>query len=68
MERGEVELDPAKRAAMFIKMNDLVVSSVAVIPEIWRSRTSAAVTKLQGLDLSGWDSTLANLANWYREA
>jgi hypothetical protein len=26
------------------------------------------VTKLQGLDLSGWDSSLANLANWYREA
>jgi peptide/nickel transport system substrate-binding protein len=65
---AETEFDVAKRAAMFIRMNDLVVGNVVVIPEIWRNRTSAAVTKLQGLDLSGWDSSLANLANWHREA
>jgi peptide/nickel transport system substrate-binding protein len=65
---AEVEFDPLKRAAMFIRMNDLVVGNVVVIPEIWRNRSSAAATKLQGLDLSGWDSSLANLANWYREA
>jgi len=65
---AEMEFDPVKRAAMFIRMNDLVVGNVVVIPEIWRNRTSAAASKLQGLDLSGWDSSLANLANWYREA
>jgi peptide/nickel transport system substrate-binding protein len=65
---AEMEFDPVKRAAMFIRMNDLVVGTGAVIPEIWRNRSSAAATKLQGLDLSGWDSSLANLANWYREA
>ena len=65
---AEMEFDPVKRAAMFIRMNDLVVGHVVVIPEIWRNRSSAAITKLQGLDLSGWDSSLANLANWYREA
>ena len=65
---AEIEFDPVKRAAMFIRMNDLVVGNVVVIPEIWRHRTAAAVTKLQGLDVSGWDSSLANLANWHREA
>ena len=65
---AETEFDPVKRAAMFVRMNDLTVSNVVVIPEIWRNRTSGAVTKLQGLDLSGWDSSLANLSNWYREA
>ncbi|HET7875593.1 MAG TPA: peptide ABC transporter substrate-binding protein [Methylomirabilota bacterium] len=64
----EVELDPVKRAAMFIQMNDLVVNQVAIIPENWRNRTSAANLKLRGMDLSGWDSTLWHLAYWYREA
>jgi peptide/nickel transport system substrate-binding protein len=64
---AEVESDPVKRAALFIKLNDLVVSDVAVIPEIWRKRTSAVGTKLRGLALSGFDSDLWNLANWHRE-
>jgi peptide/nickel transport system substrate-binding protein len=65
---AEVEFDPVKRAAMFIKMNDLVVGDVAVIPEIWRRRPAAASSRLRGLDLSGWDSDLWRLAHWYREA
>ena len=65
---AETEFDPVKRAAMFIRMNDLVVGNVVVIPEIWRNRSSASVTKLQAVDISGWDSSLANLSNWYREA
>ena len=64
---AEVELDPVKRAAMFVQMNDLVVNDVAVIPEVWRPRPNAASTKLGGLDISGWDSSLATLASWYRE-
>ncbi len=65
---AEVEFDPVKRAAMFIKMNDLVVGDVAVVPEIWRRRPAAASSRLRGLDLSGWDSDLWHLAYWYREA
>ena len=65
---AEVEFDPVKRAGMFIKMNDLVVTDVVVIPEIWRKRTSAIAAKLRGLALSGFDSDLWNLAAWYREA
>ena len=65
---AEMEFDPVKRAAMFIQMNDLVVNQVVVIPEIWRNRPSAASAKLHGLAVSGFDSDLWNLANWYREA
>jgi peptide/nickel transport system substrate-binding protein len=65
---AEVEFDPVKRAAMFVQMNDLLWSQAAVIPESWRSRTSAAGARLRGLDLSGWDSTLWHIAYWTREA
>jgi len=65
---AEAEFDAVKRAAMFIRMNDIVVNDVVVIPENWRRRTSAANAKLRGMDLSGWDSDLWHLAYWYREA
>jgi peptide/nickel transport system substrate-binding protein len=65
---AETELDPAKRAAHFIKMNDLVIQDVAVIPVLWRSVISAVSLKLKGTEVSGWDSNLWNLANWHREA
>ena len=65
---AEGEFDPVKRGAMFIRMNDIVVNDVVVIPENWRRRTSASNAKLRGMDLSGWDSDLWHLAYWYREA
>jgi peptide/nickel transport system substrate-binding protein len=65
---AENELDPAKRAALFIKMNDLVIQNVVVIPVLWRSVISAVSQKLKGTEVSGWDSNLWNLANWHREA
>jgi peptide/nickel transport system substrate-binding protein len=65
---AEVELDPVKRAALFIQMNDLVVNDVAVIPEVWRPRPNAVSTRLRGVEPSGWDSSLWQLAYWTREA
>jgi len=65
---SETELDPVKRAALFIKMNDLVIQNVVVIPVLWRMVISAVSNKLKNTDVSGWDSNLWNLRNWYREA
>ena len=64
----EGELDPVKRAALFIRMNDLLISDVVVIPVIWRNGVAAVSHKLQGLELTSWDSNLWHLAYWYREA
>jgi peptide/nickel transport system substrate-binding protein len=64
---AEQEMDPARRAAQFIRMNDLAVQSVAVIPVLWRNRVAAVSSRLRGLALSGWDSDLWNLASWHRE-
>ena len=64
---SETELDPVKRAALFIKMNDLVIENVVVIPVLWRSVISAVSNRLKNTAITGWDSNLWNLANWTRE-
>ena len=64
---AEGELDPVKRAALFIRMNDLAVGDHAVIPVVNRPKISALSNKLHAA-ISGWDNDLADLANWYRDA
>jgi peptide/nickel transport system substrate-binding protein len=63
---AEGELDPVKRAALFIRMNDLVIENQVVIPVVYRPRVAAVSTKLR-TSLSGWDNDLFNLRDWYRE-
>jgi peptide/nickel transport system substrate-binding protein len=65
---AETEVDPVKRAAQFIRMNDLLIQNVVVIPVLWRSVISAVSNKLRGTDISGWDSNFYNHAYWYKEA
>jgi peptide/nickel transport system substrate-binding protein len=63
----ERELDPVKRAAMFIKLNDLVVGDNYIQPLLRRPRTTAVSGNLT-VHISGWDNDLWQLASWYREA
>jgi peptide/nickel transport system substrate-binding protein len=65
---ADVEMDPVKRAALFIKLNDLVIQNVVVIPVLWRNGVSASANKLRGMDLHGWESTMWRLPYWYKEA
>jgi peptide/nickel transport system substrate-binding protein len=64
---AESELDPVKRAAMFIRMNDLVIENQVVIPVAYRPRI-AAIKRGLHVFLSGWDLDFGNLNDWYREA
>ncbi|MEQ9136399.1 MAG: peptide ABC transporter substrate-binding protein [Thalassobaculum sp.] len=61
------ELDPVKRAEMFIKMNELVIENVVVIPVVWRGGVAAVSNKLHA-PLSGWDNNTFNIKDWYRDA
>ena len=63
---AEGELDPVKRAALYIAMNDMVVGDPAVIPVVYRPSVSAMSHQLRAV-LSGWDNVLWDLKNWYRE-
>ena len=62
---AEVELDPVKRAALFIKMNDMVVNDWFIIPLISRPRVRGVNARLVTV-LSGWDLDFSQLHNWYR--
>jgi peptide/nickel transport system substrate-binding protein len=61
------ELDPVKRAALFIRMNDLLIEDVVLIPVVLRHGMVAASHTLRGMALSPWDWVTWDLAYWYRE-
>jgi peptide/nickel transport system substrate-binding protein len=63
---AESELDPVKRAALFIRMNELVIQNIVVIPVVFRPRV-AAIANTMRVEQSGWDSDFWNVHNWYRE-
>ena len=64
---ASVELDPVKRAAMFIKLNDMVVNDVVVIPVVARPGVAAMNEKLVAV-MSGWDNNTWDIQDWYKEA
>ena len=66
--QADVEMDPVKRAALFIRMNDIVVQSGVVIPLTWRNVLHAAGNSIAGIELNGWDSIFGRIAYWYRQA
>lgn len=51
----EVEIDPVKRATMFIALNDMLIKNVVVIPVATRPCVGAVVNNLHA-SLSGWDT------------
>ncbi len=62
---ASTEIDPMKRTALLIKVNDLPVQDIAIIPELFRLGATAAANNLNAR-LSGWDSNCANLREWHR--
>ena len=64
---AEIELDPVKRATLFIRMNDLVVGDGYVLPIIDRM-TARAMSHRLVAPLSGWHNDMSSLADWYSEA
>ena len=63
---AESELDPVKRAALFIKMNDLVIGDVAVIPVVYRPSVAGLRNDVKA-SMSAWDTYLWQVSDWYRE-
>ncbi|RVU45185.1 peptide ABC transporter substrate-binding protein [Rubrivivax rivuli] len=62
---AQSELDPVKRAALFIRMNDLVVKDGYVIPLLARNQVAAMALKLVA-PLSPWRNHMASLAYWHK--
>lgn len=64
---SQVEFDPVKRAALFVKMNDLVVNDKHIIPLFARPRPFGVLNKMKPV-FSAWDNTTWALGYWTREA
>lgn len=62
---AQKELDPAKRAALLIKVNEIFCEANVILPLLSRTRVAASVTNLMH-DHSGWDVDTWNVAAWYR--
>ncbi|CAH1659827.1 Peptide ABC transporter substrate-binding protein [Hyphomicrobiales bacterium] len=62
---AQKELDPAKRAALLIKVNEIFCEANVILPILSRTRVAASVNNLSH-DHSGWDVDTWNLAAWYR--
>ncbi|MBR0656560.1 peptide ABC transporter substrate-binding protein [Plastoroseomonas arctica] len=62
---AEAELDPVRRVALFIRMNDLVVGSHHVIPLLSRTGLQGCARNLR-IRHSGWDSNMSLLCDWWR--
>jgi len=63
---GQDELDPIKRAAIFIKANDLVIANQVVIPVVARPSVAALANNLKA-NMSGWDNNTWDIESWYKE-
>ncbi len=63
--QADTELDPAKRAALLIRMNDLLITDGYVIPVVARSEVTARAKTLVG-PISAWRLSLDQIHDWYR--
>ncbi|MBX6341502.1 MAG: peptide ABC transporter substrate-binding protein, partial [Thermomicrobiaceae bacterium] len=64
--QAQTELDPEKQKELMIKMNDLVINNVVLIPQVHRGNVQGYNKALKNLNLSRWTSDLWNLASWQK--
>jgi peptide/nickel transport system substrate-binding protein len=64
---AETEMDPTKRAALFVRMNDLVIQNIVVIPVVFRPRVAAISSRMRDVTQSGWDGDFWALPYWSKQ-
>ena len=62
---AQKELDPVKRAALLITVNEIFCEAHIILPILSRTRLAASLNNLVH-DHSGWDVDTWNLAAWHR--
>jgi peptide/nickel transport system substrate-binding protein len=64
---AKTELDPVKRAAMFIKCNDILIENRVIVPIVNRPDVAAFGNRMTA-EITGWDNHVAFLKDWFRSA
>jgi peptide/nickel transport system substrate-binding protein len=64
-EQLRTETDQAKRKEIVLKMNDILIEDVVIIPLVARPMVASGINKnLQGVNPNPWDSEMWNIADW----
>jgi peptide/nickel transport system substrate-binding protein len=66
IDAAESETDPVKRAALYIKCNDIMWQDTVMIPVMHRLKVEACSNSLRPA-LSGWANETDNIQDWYRD-
>lgn len=66
-QQSNVELDPDRRQALFVEMNDMLVEDGVIIPVVHRAEPSGVSDRLQGFNPTPWDQNTWNIAEWRKE-
>jgi peptide/nickel transport system substrate-binding protein len=66
-QQSAAELDPARRAALIVRMNDLLVAEGYIIPLVARGEVTAHARSLVA-PISGWRLSLDQVHDWHRRA
>lgn len=64
---AESELDPVKRVALFVRMNDMACADRFIHPLLFRPEVVGVGNRLQAV-LTGWGNDMGAVSSWYREA
>lgn len=65
--QAKTELDPAKRQAIYIQLNDILINDIVIIPVVHRTFPNGVSTTLDNVVLTPWDSQLWLLKDWVRK-
>ena len=61
-----VEVDPKRRQQLFIRMNDLLIEDVVMIPLVDWADVRGVGQTIEGIDLTPWDANTWNIKAWRR--
>ena len=64
--QAATELDPHERTELFIRMNELLIQDVAVIPLVNTTQPMAISVDIKGYDTTPWDVEVWKIADWYK--
>jgi len=64
--QAAAELDPDRRTELFVKMNELLIQDVAVIPLVNTTLPTGISLDLKGYDATPWDVEVWKIADWYK--
>lgn len=66
-EQASTEVASEKRRDLFIRMNDLLIEGVVLIPLINRTVSQGISNTLEGIEFTVWDRNTWNIKDWRRK-